>query len=466
MKEFEAGNYDALYVTVQPGVLTINTNIIGFKAYYFLRDRLGFFENQTEMQRDLTLHTFSKVPKSIVILVLLLVATLLVKRAFNFNASLVFLTLMGLEPFVLGNSRVIQTDIIPAYLVFISALLYYLKGDEKSLYRYGTIGFLLGLSNIEKASSVIALPIFLLIFVMNEKTLRRKVSSVLLFLVVFFFTMIAFFPAFWGNFSFTLWRIFVGSFIQGVKGLDAETFTYEVTRHIRPGYFYIRFLYNQLSEFVLVGLLIFLATIFKTNRASRDTFLPKLKKYLPMLLIPIVFLIMFQLSNKKVERFMLFTFPFIILYASIGYERLIRKAVWLYILLGFVLTLRLIQFTLIFPDFLIYRNPLSIDRTYNARYLSWGIGYWKLSNYLQSEYGSGRTIHLGDYENLKLFYDGEVKNFDDSSCDDSFDLVVQTNEIPSNTCFSNKLLFDKEFKPYKNVVFYIYESDNTSNNPI
>jgi hypothetical protein len=99
---------------------------------------------------------------------------------------------------------------------------------------------------------------------------------------------------------------------------------------------------------------------------------------------------------------------------------------------------------------------LTIDSAYNATYKPWGIGYWKLAQHIKEKYGANRKLHLGDFENIKLFYEGEVKNFDEKTCEDKFDLVIQTGKFPQESCYNDILALNSIYIPYKKVIFYIY----------
>jgi len=384
---------------------------------------------------------------------LLILSSYLVKIMFNYQIALGFFVLMGLEPFVLGNTRVIQTDILPAFLVFIAALLLYINKNKEGYYLYPLIGFILGISNIEKASTVIILPVFIFFILFNNKNNTKRFLKLSLFVLSFLVTMIICFPSFWGNFPFTFWRIFVGSFIQGVKGQDAETFTYTMTPHIRHWYFYLRFFYNQLSEFVVIG---FFIGLFVELRKISNKKYKNLAKYLFLILIPIVFFIVFQISTKKVERFMLYIFPFIILYSSVALIKLTdRYKIYNWFILT-VITVRIVQFIFIFPDFLIYKNTLSMDKRYSNSYTSWGVGFYKLAKYLESTYGTDKKIYSGDYQNLRLFYTGKVLDKEILDYDSSFDFIIKTNEPERNTSILDRVILDDVFSPYEDVRFYIY----------
>ena len=258
----------------------------------------------------------------------------------------------------------------------------------------------------------------------------------------------ALFPAFWGNFWFTAWRIFIGSFIQGIKGLDAEAFTYNVTPHIQPWYFYLRFFYNQLSEVVIIGIILAIYLLIKNKGKS-------LKKNMPIIIIPFFLFFVHQIATKKGDRFMLYTFPFLILYTAIAYNKVLTKINLLYGFIILVTVLRVFQFKEIFPDFLAYKNPLSIDSKYIPSY---SVGYWKLAKYIEFEYGEDHKIHLGDSEKIRLFYPGKVSNFDNKTCSDSFDLVIQTRKFQEESCFLKILKLDDTFTPYGGITFYIYKA--------
>jgi hypothetical protein len=461
MQEFEAGNYDKLYVTVQPGALTIYSTIAGYKSFYFLKDRLNFYQQLDPRETDLVLHTFAKVPKSLLTLGLLAIATHLVYQAFSAKVALLFLVLFGLDPYVLGNSRVIQTDVLPSYLVFSATLLFYstkLKTHTSGLWVYGVLGCILGLSTIEKASSLSVLPVFVVLALWYEHAMSHKLRAVALLLSSCLATMVLLFPAFWGNFGFTLWRLTVGSFTQGIQGRDAERFTYDLTPHIYPWYFYLRFYYNQLSEVVWLGLIALAGLAIN----HKDRVYLTVKRLAPLLVVPLIFFVVHQVAVKKGGRYTLYTIPFIVLWVSLAYARLATKKVTFYALIAAVVCIRAVQFSQIFPDFLVYTNPLSVDHTYAKSYPSWSTGYPKLATFLLTTYGPHRKVHLGNHQSLRLYYPGKVSNFDTTDCSDTFDLVVQTTKFSAASCYTGLLTLNTTYSPYPTVTFYIY----TTSRPI
>ena len=175
MKEFEAGKYNRLYVTVQPAVLTIYSNIIGFKSLYFLKDKLNLIA-AGEKDFELLMHAFQKFPKAVFISLLSVLIFWLVKKLYGKWVGLIFLLLFSSEPYFLGQSRMIMTDALPGYLVSLAALvfIYYSQHARNRLWWVLVIGFLSGLAIIERAGSFVFLAAFCLMFLLQRGGVLRE----------------------------------------------------------------------------------------------------------------------------------------------------------------------------------------------------------------------------------------------------------------------------------------------------
>jgi len=88
MKEFEARNFDRQYGSSQPSVLTIYSNIAGFKSLYFLKDKLGLVA-QTGKDFELLFNAFQKLPEVMLILAFLLLMVKKLEKLTNARRSTV-----------------------------------------------------------------------------------------------------------------------------------------------------------------------------------------------------------------------------------------------------------------------------------------------------------------------------------------------------------------------------------------
>lgn len=151
MKEFEVRNFDRLYVSIQPGVLTIYSNIAGFKSLYLLKNKLGLIP-QTGKDFELLLNTFQKLPKVMLILAFLLLIVNKLAKLTNTRFAVLFGILLALEPLVVGHSRVIQTDALPMFIALLTLLtLYDHRINKDTKYSFILIGFLSALCVLEKS---------------------------------------------------------------------------------------------------------------------------------------------------------------------------------------------------------------------------------------------------------------------------------------------------------------------------
>ncbi len=444
MKEFESGNYDRLYVSIQPGALTIYSNIIGFKSLYFAKDKLGLVSAEGK-EFELLLHTAQKLPKSTLVFVLGVSLVYLVKTLFDTKFALIFAFLLALEPYLIGQSRVIQTDILPMYLGFlVMMLLVYFR--RLPTYKHGytvIIGILTGLAIIEKSLYFVLFAVVVL-----DLLLRRNLIAVLIYTITTFVTMFVLFPAFWGDFFFTLYRITIGSFIFGVQGLDTETFSYEKTQHIQPWTYYFNFLLHKVSEFVWLGVVLLVVQLHDWKKHFR-------KENLPLFLFPVMLLAVLLLAEKKLGRYTVAIFPYLILVGTIGYYKLFSAKKGVFILaFALMFGLRTVQLVTLFPDFLMYQNPIAFDTNFDNSREDWGSGRKKLGQHLVNVFGANKKVYATDYTTLYLFYPGEVLSKDDLQCDSAYDLIV--TQRPNEKVCDQEIYPTEKYTLYDDLDFYVY----------
>lgn len=444
MKEFESGNYDRLYVSVQPGVLTVYSNIVGFKSLYFAKDRLGLVSAEGK-DLELPLHTAQKIPKSFLVLVLGVSIVYLLKKMFSAKFALMFGVILAFEPYLIGQSRVIQTDILPMYLGFLVLLLlvhFRRLPTYKDAYTF-PIGVLTGLAILEKSLFFV-----LFVVVVLDFLLHKNFKSILIYALTVLVTMVLLFPAFWADFFFTLYRITIGSFIFGVQGLDTETFTYEKTHHIQPWTYYFNFLLHKVSEFVWLGIILLVVQLHDWKKYLR-------KENISLLLFPVLLFSVLLLAEKKIGRYTVALFPYLLLVATFGYYKLLNsKKGILVLILVFMLGVRVVQLVSLFPDFLMYQNPIAFETGFDNSREDWGTGRKKLAQHLVDVFGADKKVYATDHTTLYLFYPGEVLSKDELQCDSAYDLIV-TQSSTESVC--DEVIYPTEkYTLYDDLHFYVY----------
>lgn len=453
MNEFEAGNYDKLYVTVQPGVLTIYSNIVGFKGLYYAQDKLGLVKAHDE-DFELLLHSAQKLPKILLIVAVIVTIAFVLRKLTNDKFTFLFIVLLGTEPYIIGQARVIQTDAIPMYLGFLALLIFYNNRSrlENNPYKIFLVGILSGLCVLEKSLYfvlVASITCEILFRITLDKNRGGYLKELVVFLISFFITLVLLFPAFWGNFLFTFYRITLGAFIFGVEGYDTETFSFAVTHHIKPMNYYFGFLLNKVSEFVWVGIILVVFNYKKVYKVF-------LTKGSLLLFYPVILFLVLLISEKKIGRYLVALYPYMILFATLGYYKILNTKKAYILIIFIVLTVRLVHFSYYFPDFLMYQNPLSIDRSFNNSDEAWGSGRKKLARYITSRYGQDNIIYAGDPTTLNMFYSGEVINKNKYTCGGEKSLIVTSS--PEETLCGKKIEPMDSYSPYKDLKFYIYDS--------
>jgi len=466
MNNFETGRYDELYVTVQPAAITMYSNIIGYKGLYFLKDKVGVIEAE-DKNLDILEERFEKIPKAVMLITLGIVLFYLVGKAYGTLFSLLFITILSLEPFFLGNNRMMHTDSIPAFLIIISLFLFKLYYKPKPKITLCLISVLMGLAIIEKSSTLIVLLVLIIYIAYRSYKLNRNwIADLLLFSSVTAITMVVFFPAFWGDFWHTWYSITLGSFIEGVKGLDFEAKTFAPDISNRKNYwYYLRFLYNKVSEVIFLGLISLLVIKFQKAHfyKSGKDFQQALKNWLrgftnPLIIVPVVWFLIHELSQKKIPSYLLALFPFMALGAALGYyEILKRKEIRVVLLILGIIFLRWFQYSSLHPDYLLYINPLSLDKSYDKLDTAWGSGRVKLGDELVKRYGPSQTILTGDPTTLSLYYPGNVLLGTEYNCEVPFTLYISLSVPTEETCYSPFLVYDTTITIANSLDFRIYK---------
>ena len=429
------------FLTIQPGLLTVYSNILGYKAF-FLMLKLSLIKASGK-EVDLLVHTFQKIPQtSLNILVVLYIAYLLKNKLKilekHYQISL-FILFMALEPDFILHSRVIQNDMLQGLLILASLITYYYSRVSKKNKWNLFSGFLGGLSFLQKSSSIVLLGfIFLFEIYKNKKLLLNYkfkqtglniFKNAGLFLLAFSATTYILFPAYWFEPLETLKKMTL-TIIFKSRGLESD-FGFAKTPHIQEKMYYTKYFLVKYSLFYLFGIAL---TIYQLYFSKIHK---KTKRFLLYLIyFSIFYVILLHISEKKIFRYMLVPTAILTPIAAFGYSYIFRKKErYLALLISIYLLFSFYTFISYFPDFGLYKNSgakiiryeLPID-PYKG-YVEGGTGLYKLAQYLNSKYPN-KNVSLPRSDGIRLYLKASANELNFSKLEKSDDLVILNAKDP------------------------------------
>ena len=315
MKEFESHHWDKLFVAIQPGMLTIYSNIIGFKTLYFFKDKLHVV-TAVGKEFELLLHIFQKIPQSSFIVILSVISFFLIYKLFNLKIALLFALIYIFEHTFIIYSRFIQTDALQSILIFCSLLfLFYWDKTQKNIH-FIISGIFAGLAFIEKSSSIALIPFIGLALVIlkvrgvgdfkNIKLYLNPVKKLVLFVALFFATAFVFFPYYWFHPVQAFLRMTLDAFIHGVEGVMLDSYDFQrpdtlAIPSFKPDFSLLNYFYYHQTEIFLMGIGLFaLLSIYLFLKKRKFD-----KKILLLFLFAFYYFLIVSISNLRMERYMI-----------------------------------------------------------------------------------------------------------------------------------------------------------------
>lgn len=431
----------------------------------------------------LMFHTFAKYVLVIVHYLLSLLGIYLLNGVLNKLQSssdssiiisiLVFL-LLSLEPFFLGNSRLVHLDILLSLLMFNGLVASYLALRSSNKYYFILSGLLLGLAFLTKSigiGSIIFVVGYSLFFLSTKDRFSKRnllnLSTLITSTVLAIFIL---FPALWEHPIGTIVNIFDEAGRIGIRNGHEQIFWGIPTEDPGPT-FYFWVLLMKLSPATVSGILILLIfSLRKLNLSSlKSTINDIFKKrevsfvfYLSVFYLGYILVMMYP--TKKLDRYMLPLYPLLSLYAVLGYYKAISyfknsnysKQIYLSLMAILILFIGIPLITF-FPYYFTYTSPLFLSTPNANRIIAqkpFGVGIPALKNYLLENYsdknGVEPTLGFIDTKPMKKIYgNSKVSDIRISGVSD-YDLVV----LAINEEFPKKVK-DSETKFRQDGSFYI-----------
>ncbi len=380
----------------------------------------------------LTFHFGAKFALVFVQLVLTLVCLYLLSQVWEFKKAFLAVLLFSLEPFFVGNSRLLHLDVLVSLFLFNGLIAAYLAFDREK-FGWGILsGFFLALAFLTKSVAVGSLLFILLstIPLLINKQFRRVLSFILPIFGSFVLTAFIFFPALWVSPVYTITEIFNEAERIGIRKGHGQIILGEYTRD-GGILFYPLVLLMKLTPVTLVGVAMAVVQVWRRKilRPHKVSFLVFLTVFY------LGYFVFMLLPSKKIDRYMLPLFPYLALVAIWGYARLLSiKVVRTGLIIG-ILAFFALPLVALFPYYFTYTSPIFGSLATAHKIVAqkpFGVGIPALKEFIFEKYGMYPNLGFYDVKPMGAIYPAS-KICDIRVCGtSSYDILVlgPNEEIP------------------------------------
>ena len=338
LEAVKTGDLKSTYQHYQPGVTLMILNaplnqLVSSYQRHILKITPGTLENADFYP---TIHGLSKAQITLALSCLLLFQFFLIKGLFGTKTASIYILLISAEPYLIGIDRWFHLTSLETYLSFTALLsLLYWKESKKDLFLYiSSVVFCLAV--LSKLTSLILVPVLgLIIFSVCLKD--KKVIPFLKYTLVFIFSFFILFPAMWVSPLYVLNKLYSAVF-------NAVSTNPRFAGFIKWFYYPIVVGF-RLSPFTLIFFL--LSALKKKIHTSKSLWIG---------LGFLVYLVFLTLSAKKIDRYSLVFFPYVILFGSLFLSSLSKKSA--VILMSMGLLFSLVTYLVYVPVNSAYYSPL------------------------------------------------------------------------------------------------------------
>jgi len=357
-------------------------------------------------------HTFSKYSLVFVQLMLSFVVIYLLSLIFDNKLAIFATALFTLEPFFLGNARLLHLDVLLSLTLFAGLLASFVAAKMNNFWLMLLAGILLGLAFLTKSIAVGGLG-FVLIFGTFLSWLESgRVSAmkyVFAVLLSFAATTIILFPAMWVKPAEVLVNIFDEAERVGIRKGHGQIVLGEYSRD--PGVlFYLLVLLLKTSPVAILGVGIYLFAMVRKASAAVKNITELAKNPLFYLSVFYVgYLVVMTYPAKKLDRYTIPEFPYLALIAVCGYFEVKKRWSLVGALLPVLLTLGFIAYPVValYPYYFTYTNPLfGSAKAANALVAQkpFGIAVPQLKEFVLANYGYYPKLGFVDTKPMKAIY--------------------------------------------------------------
>ncbi len=452
--------------TYHPGVTLLWINYTAVKIFSVLNK---FIFNNSLSERELFFINHI-IQKSFLVFILGIMVTLIyikLKKLLGVKFSIVFFVLLTFSPFFVALTRVLHTDAILTLTLFSSFLFVLAYYQSKKTINLVYSGFWLGLAVLTKSNSLIFIPIILFIIVFEKlisissvipdlignpvKLLRQIKLPIIYLFSTTLATFVLFWPAMWVAPIQTLSKYLFGIAEVGVSEGHIHYFLGKFTDD--PGFLYYPLAFvARVDEVLLILFVLGIVLYIKSKQKVKNKYV-----FYSVLLIIFYFLIL-SFPTKKLDRYVLPSFPFVVLVATYFITEISKR---LKIKLRLIIPILLLNLLIInlnlHPDYMSYYSKF-IGGLDKGRYFidpTWPIGYSKLSKYFNNlENSEDLTVAVHDEFSFRPFFIGKTVNIENNKEIQNVDYLVTYTFMPENVNlkgFTKKAVFKVSGVDYYNI---------------
>src|SRR3989338_3913298 len=304
-------DFKSTYQHYQPGVTLMWIDSVV--------NQLGFWTQETLKQTPKTLENSdyyvieNGAATALIVIILfslLILQTKLIEELWDEKTAIYFAFLMSVEPYLIGIDRWFHLTSIETYfaLTSILLLLVWKKNGGNRLVVFSA--FFLSLSVLSKLTTLIILPVYIYIFVSRLKRSGNLgldiIKSIGVFATIFIITTLLFFPALLFDTAHVLQKLY--SAVNGAVSNDLRVWVLpKQIEHV----FYFLILLFKLSP---VTLLFFILTVLNVKKLTQKQHL------FPLALVLILYFTSLSLTGRKIDRYAVVMFPYVILLISVYFS--------------------------------------------------------------------------------------------------------------------------------------------------
>jgi hypothetical protein len=253
-----------------------------------------------------------------------------------FLATLTF----SLEPFFVGNSRLLHLDILLSLFLLIGLLFSYLSVIQYKYYYVLGAGVFMSLAFLTKSIAIGGLLFNVVIcgwLIYSFNGVKKFINYELFLIGAFLITTVLIFPAMWKDPVYVITEIFSEAERVGIRKGHGQIVLGEYTRDAGIA-FYFLVLLIKVSIFTLLGsVLFFISRLLDNFRDYKNrspefrevTSFVKNKMYSSLCVFLGVFyigyLVISMIPTKKIDRYMIPLYPFLAITAIFGYFNVYNK---------------------------------------------------------------------------------------------------------------------------------------------
>lgn len=385
-------NYTPGITTMILGALSIHIlfpEYRGFGQDYLWKDDLGVADILlSHGQQPMGVLVGARVFMIITISIVLVAIFFYTRRLIGGTPALLSVLLISLDPYYLGHSRLLTQEGLISVLLILSIISYiaFMHAGKRKLDIFVS-AFAGSIACLTKSSGTIIIPFIVLMSIKayyenrkgesgrNESVhihpLRDALSWLLIWLGIFIFTYVAFWPSLWVEPREALERVYGSVFNMVVGDVEFERFTLSnlISFFLDPkGYvIYLRSILTKTTPLVWLGLVIALANLMIYKASLKENIQKRILMYL--FIFTVLFYIMMSLGKNKVSPHYIMTAIVCVIYIAgngiaIALEWLYQKNNDLfrnYVIPGILVILIIFQLNSLipyYPYYFTYVNPL------------------------------------------------------------------------------------------------------------